>query len=215
MIRIRGVIFDLDGVLTGTEEFHYQAWQKMADEENWFFNRTINEQLRGVSRRASLEIILNGLCVSEQKIQECMERKNRYYQEMLQGISEKDIYYGVMPLLRQLKSYNLKIGIGSASRNAPMIMNKLQIADWFDCIGDGSCVIRTKPESDIFIYVAGAMNVSVEECLVVEDAYSGILAAKNCGMRTVGIGPKERVGGADYIYNTTGDIDVEEILKGR
>lgn len=208
---INGVIFDLDGVLTDTAELHYLAWKRMADEEGWPFDRVVNEKLRGVSRRASLEIILNGRVIPEDKMQECMARKNRYYQESLATISPADVYPGVWEAIRFLKSHQVRIGVGSASRNAPQIMRQLQIAGFFDFIGDGSRVNRSKPEADIFVYVAGAIGVPVEQCLVVEDAEAGVAAAKNCGMRTIGIGPAERVGAADYRFDSTGQIDWESV----
>ena len=126
---IRGVIFDLDGVLTDTAELHYRAWKKLADEEGWPFDRRINERLRGVSRRASLEIILDGRRIPEEQMVACMERKNRYYQEMLDSISPADLYPGVRETIRFLKAHRVRIGVGSASRNAPRILRQLQIAE--------------------------------------------------------------------------------------
>lgn len=211
---IRGVIFDLDGVLTDTAELHYRAWKKLADEEGWPFDRRINERLRGVSRRASLEIILDGRRIPEEQMVACMERKNRYYQEMLDSISPADLYPGVRETIRFLKAHRVRIGVGSASRNAPRILRQLQIAECFDFIGDGGMVDRTKPEADIFVFVAGALGVPVSECLVVEDAEAGIAAARVCGMHTIGIGPRERVGAAEHRYDCIGDIDWENIIIG-
>lgn len=209
---IRAVIFDLDGVLTDTAELHYQAWKRLADEENWYFDRVINEKLRGVSRRRSLEIILDGKVVPEEKMLDCMARKNRYYQESLASLTPDDLYPGVWEAIRFLKSHRIRIGIGSASCNAPRIMRQLQIDGFFDVIGDGGMVSRTKPEADIFLFVAGALGVPVGECVVVEDAQAGIAAAQSCGMHTIGIGPAERVGAAELRCDRIGDIDWESFF---
>lgn len=210
--EIKAFIFDLDGVITDTAELHYQAWQKMADEEGYFFNREVNEKLRGVSRRASLEIILDGKVIEESKMEELMKKKNDDYKVLLETITEKDILEGVKDLLDDLKSRGIKIALASASRNARPILTKLGILDLFDAIGDGNSVMRAKPEPDVFIHAAGQVRVDVENCLVVEDAEAGVKGAVVCGMKSIGIGPKSRVGQADYVYAKPGDINLVEVL---
>jgi len=210
--EIKAFIFDLDGVITDTAELHYQAWQKMADEEGFFFNREVNEKLRGVSRRASLEIILDGKVLPEDKMEALMKKKNDDYKELLETISSKDILEGVEDMLKDLKARGIKIALASASRNARPILTKLGIMDMFDAIGDGNSVMRAKPEPDVFIHAAGQVGVDVINCLVVEDAEAGVKGAKDCGMMAIGIGPESRVGRADYVYAKPGDIKLQEVL---
>ena len=209
---IKAFIFDLDGVITDTAELHYKAWQKMSDEEGYFFNREINEKLRGVSRRASLEIILDGKVLPEEKMEALMKKKNDDYKELLETITSKDILPGVEAMLKDLKERGIKIALASASRNARPILEKLGIIGLFDAIGDGNSVVRAKPEPDVFIHAAGQVGVDVLDCLVVEDAEAGVKGAKDCGMKAIGIGPQSRVGRADFIYATPGDIDLVEVL---
>ncbi len=209
---IKAFIFDLDGVITDTAELHYQAWQKMADEEGYHFNREINERLRGVSRRASLEIILDGKVISEEKIEALMKKKNDDYRELLETITSDDILEGVEQLLSDLKSRGIKIALASASRNAVPILRKLGIYGLFDAIGDGNSVVRAKPEPDVFIHAAGQLKVNAINCVVVEDAEAGVKGAKACGMATVGIGPVSRVGQADFIYDRPGLIDLNKVI---
>ncbi len=210
--NIEAFIFDLDGVITDTAELHYLAWKNMADREGYTFNRAINEKLRGVSRRASLEIILAGLKISEEKILTLMEEKNTEYKELLETLTSKDILDGVMELLNELKKRGIKVALASASKNAVPILKKLEIFDLFDAIGDGNCVERAKPAPDVFIHAAGQLQIAVSRCLVVEDAEAGVLGAIDCGMSSVGIGPHERVGAADFVFETPGDINLYEVL---
>lgn len=210
--EIKAFIFDLDGVITDTAELHYQAWQKMADGEGYFFNREVNEKLRGISRRASLEIILEGKVIPEDKMEALMKKKNDDYKALLETITSEDILEGVEVLLQDLKNRGMKIALASASRNARTILTKLEILDLFDAIGDGHSVVRAKPEPDVFVHAAGQVGVNVVNCLVVEDAEAGVQGAVACGMKSIGIGPKNRVGQADFIYLKPGDINLKEIF---
>lgn len=210
---IKAFIFDLDGVLTDTAEYHYLAWKRLAEEEGFSFNREDNEKLRGVSRRASLELILKGSTVPEEKMQEMMDRKNGYYRDFIQTISEKDLLPGAIGLLKKLKEMSFRLALASASKNAPAVVEQLGIAHYFEVIADGSSVEKTKPAPDLFLYVAEKLNLPPSRCLVVEDAEAGVAAAKAAGMATIGIGPQERVGAADYIYPSVADIILEEVLQ--
>lgn len=210
--EVQAFIFDLDGVITDTAKLHYQAWQQMADDEGYNFNREINEKLRGVSRRASLEIILNGTVIPEDKMEALMKKKNDDYKELLETITSEDILEGVEALLQDLKDRGIKIALASASRNARTILTKLEILDLFDAIGDGHSVVRAKPEPDVFVHAAGQVGVDVVNCLVVEDAEAGVQGAVACGMKSIGIGPKSRVGKADYVYPKPVDINLQEVL---
>ena len=213
--KVQAFILDLDGVLTDTAEFHFRAWKRLADEEEVPFTRQDNEQLRGVSRRRSLELLLGDVLkrYSEEQIIEMMARKNGYYQEMLNGITQADFLPGAQELLEELKTREMKIAIGSASKNTRTVLTQLGILDWFDGISDGYSVQRAKPAPDVFVFAAGTVGVPVVNCVVVEDAESGVQAALTAGMVAVGIGPQERVGKAHFRYNITAEIDLDEILR--
>ncbi|SFL81826.1 beta-phosphoglucomutase [Halanaerobium salsuginis] len=210
--NIKGFIFDLDGVLTDTAEFHYRSWQKLADEENLNFNRQINEQLRGVSRMQSLEIILAGQEVPTAQKKEWTDRKNEYYQEYLAELTKKNILDDMEAKLHQLKKAGYKLAVGSSSRNAKKVLKNLQISDLFDTISDGNSVERAKPAPDLFLHTAEVIGLEPAECVVLEDAESGVEAALAAGMIAVGIGPAERVGKAHLVYTSVSDIDFEEVL---
>ncbi|MGM0509258.1 MAG: beta-phosphoglucomutase [Fusobacteriota bacterium] len=213
-MKKKGFIFDLDGVITDTAEYHYLGWKKMAQEEGLKFNRNINEKLRGVSRLASLNLILdfNNKPMAENKKRELTDRKNKYYQAYLKEMTEDDYLEGVEDLLKDLKSRGIKIGLGSASRNAKTVLKALNAEKYFDSISDGHSVKKGKPAPDLFWDAADKLGLKPEECVVVEDAASGVEAAKKAGMTAVGIGPEERVGKADYRYDKPKFIDLEEIL---
>lgn len=196
---ICGVIFDLDGVLTNTIELHYLAWQKFADEENLPFNRQMSDSIRGLGRRESLLYILGDRTATEAEIQEMMERKNRYYLELMQKITTADLLPGVKDLLQDIKGAGVKVGLGSSSKNARTVIEKLGIVDQLDAVADGYSVVRLKPAPDIFLFTAQKLGVAPAQCMVVEDATAGIEAAHAAGMRSVGLGPVERVGKAHLV----------------
>ncbi len=211
-MKIAAFIFDLDGVLTDTAEYHFLAWKRLAEEEKLPFSREDNEKLRGVSRRASLDLILQGREMSEKKIREMMDRKNGYYRAYLEKITEKDLLPGSIDLLRELQTKGFKLALASASKNAPRVIERLGIASFFDVIADGNSVEKTKPAPDLFLFTAEKMGVPPAYCLVVEDAEAGIAAAQAAGMYTIGIGPTDRVGSADYNYPSVSEIKLEDIL---
>jgi beta-phosphoglucomutase len=210
--NLEAFIFDLDGVITDTAEYHYLAWKRLADEENIPFSREENEKLRGVSRRASLELILKNRRLSEEKIQEMMDRKNGYYRTYLENISAKDLLPGALSLLRNLQSKQIRLALASASKNARQVVERLGIVPYFEVIADGNSVKKTKPAPDLFLYTAEKLELPPEACLVVEDAEAGIAAARAAGMTTIGIGPAERVGSADYVYPSVAEVRLEEII---
>ena len=210
--EIKGVIFDLDGVLTDTAEFHYQAWQKLADEESIPFNREANEALRGISRRDSLIKIIGELNYSEPQIQEMMERKNSYYVEFIQQITPEDLLPGASDLIDELRSKGIKIAIGSGSKNARSVIEKLGIANKLDVIADGNSVKRSKPAPDLFLYAASQLGLEPADCVVVEDAASGVEAALAGGMRTIGIGESE-IGAAHIILPNLKGVSFKDIQQ--
>jgi beta-phosphoglucomutase len=215
MHTIKAFILDLDGVLTDTAEYHFQAWKRLAEEEGVPFTREDNEALRGVSRRRSLEILLGDYRdrYAEAEMQEMMARKNGYYQERLQEITEGDFLPGAQRLMTELRERGMKIAIGSASKNTKTVLKQLGVLDFFDVIADGYSVERGKPAPDLFLYAADALDVPPAHCVVVEDAESGVAAALAADMIAVGVGPEERVGAAHFRYPTTAEIDLDEILE--
>jgi beta-phosphoglucomutase len=194
-----GYIFDLDGVITDTADYHYRSWRRLADEEGLPFTREDNEALRGVSRRRSLELLLKGRTLPEETMQEYMIRKNEYYLAYLEEITPADLLPGVKDFLDEARQAGIKLGLGSASRNARAVCESLGIVDYFDAFGDGYSVVNPKPAPDLFIWVAGGLNLNPQHCIVFEDAEAGIEAALNGGFWTVGIGPEERVGAAHRV----------------
>ncbi|WP_353933094.1 beta-phosphoglucomutase [Okeanomitos corallinicola TIOX110] len=209
--HIQGVIFDLDGVLTDTSEYHYQAWQKLADEEGIPFNRQANEALRGISRRASLMLIIGNRKYSELQIQEMMERKNNYYVELIENITHNNLLPGAVSLLDNLRVAGLKIAIGSASKNAHLVIEKLGIIDKLDVIADGYSVQKPKPAPDLFLFAAQQLGIAPQQCVVFEDAAAGIEAALGAGMWVVGMGQPERLGNAHIILPSLVDLTWEKL----
>ncbi len=212
-LPFKAVIFDLDGVLTDTAEYHYLAWQRLADEEGIPFNREANEALRGVARRDSLMAIIGDRQYSEAQIQEMMERKNRYYVESIHNISSKDLLPGAIALLDELRQLGIKIAIGSASKNAHSVVERLGIADKVDAIADGYSVQQPKPAPDLFLYAANLLKVPPAQCVVIEDAAAGVEAALAAGMWAVGLGPPERVGAAHLIFPSLAGVKWADIRR--
>ncbi|MBN1286301.1 MAG: beta-phosphoglucomutase [Anaerolineae bacterium] len=214
MSEIKAFIFDLDGVITDTAEFHYRAWKRLADEEGIPFTREDNEALRGVSRRESLARLLKGRPITEEQAQAWMARKNGYYQQYLTEITPGNLLPGATDFLADARTRGVKIAVGSASRNARTVLDSLQITDQLDAIGDGYSVTRSKPAPDLFIWVAGRLDLPPGRCAVFEDAEAGIDAALAAGAYAVGVGPAERVGHAHLrLPNGLADITVPECLE--
>ena len=211
-MAIRGFIFDLDGVLTDTAEYHYRGWKRLADEQGIPFTREDNESLRGIPRRESLMLILKGKTYPEESILEMMERKNKYYLEFIREITPKDVLPGARELLEEIRSAGLRSGLGSASKNATDVIRRLGIQDLLDAISDGSSVERQKPAPDLFLHAARQLGLRPEECVVVEDAAAGIEAARAGGFHSLGLGPRERVGEADTVLESLAGVHLDKIL---
>ena len=210
-MKLEAIIFDLDGVITDTAEYHYRAWQRLADEEGLPFNRQVNEHLRGVSRRSSLEIILAGRPATEAEIAELTERKNRYYVAMLAGVTPADLLPGAVDLLRELRAAGVKVGIGSVSKNAHTVLDRLGICDLLDAIADGFSAERSKPAPDLFLKAAEMLGVRPAFCAVVEDAAVGVDAALAAGMWAIGLGPASRVGHAHARFESLAGVTLAAI----
>lgn len=210
-MKIKAVIFDLDGVIVTTDECHYQAWKKIADEEGIAFSREVNERLRGVSRMASLEIVLEKAAKTytyEEKMQ-LAARKNAFYVELIGRLTSDAILPGVESNLKHLKENGVRIAIGSSSRNTPIILKQIGLSDAFDAVSDGNNITRSKPDPEVFVKAADMLGVPYEECLVVEDADAGIEAGKAAGMTTLAL---TQARGGDYHYASLQDIDILSIL---
>jgi beta-phosphoglucomutase len=199
-IKTKAVIFDLDGVIVSTDEYHYQAWKRMADEEGIYFDRRINEKLRGISRMESLDIILRNSgrrYAREEKIR-LAGNKNKYYLELLGRLTPDSILPGVAGAFRELRERGVKLAVGSSSRNAAAILDKIGLNGYFDAVVDGNEITHAKPDPEIFLLAAEKLGLRPGECVVVEDAEAGIDAARTGGMKTVGVGFASRYAKADY-----------------
>ena len=213
---MQGVIFDLDGVLVSTDELHYQAWKKLADELGITdFNREDNVRQRGVSRMASLEVVLEkgDKEYSEEEKVEMSERKNDDYKEMLQSLDDSAVLPGAFDTLKMLRDRGILTAVGSASKNAPLILEKTGLLPLIDKISCGLDVTKSKPDPEVFLVAASKLELTPENCLVVEDAKAGIDAAKAGGMKSLGVGPFHEELGADFHSRTLATVDNwEEIL---
>jgi beta-phosphoglucomutase len=189
-MSIKAVIFDLDGVIVSTDEFHYRAWARFANEEGFPFSRDFNERFRGVSRAECLEIFLqeNGRSASTEEKEEMLNRKNSYYREMLGDLSPCDILPNVIEVLSWLSEKKIPIAIGSSSKNTAQILEKIGLSDTFQAVVDGNQILRSKPDPEVFLLAAKQLQVAPENCLVVEDADAGVAAALSGGMVVLGVG---------------------------
>lgn len=207
---IKGVIFDLDGVIVHTDKYHYLAWKKIADEESIYFDEIINNRLRGVSRMDSLNIILEKASkqYSDAEKDVLANKKNDIYKEYLKQLSKEDVSIDVLTTLNVLKAKNIKLAIGSSSKNTMMILTQIGLINYFDAIVDGTMIAKSKPDPEVFLKAASKLDLSVNECLVVEDATTGIDAAINGGFKGVGIND------AKFYSKTTFPIDkVSEVIE--
>ncbi len=204
----RGVIFDLDGVICFTDEYHYQAWKTLADRINVPFDRTVNNRLRGVSRMASLEIILEK---SEQRYTQdekdaMASEKNETYKKLLEQMSEKDLSDEVKHVLDTLRGRGLLLAIGSSSRNTAFILRQIGLDGYFDAVSDGNCITHSKPDPEVFVKAAQMLGLNPGECLVVEDAVSGAQAGHAGGMKVACVGDAARSGAGDYNMENIGEL---------
>lgn len=214
MKQYRGVIFDLDGVLVSTDNCHYLAWKRLADREGIPFTRTDNERLRGVSRMASLEIVLEKAARSynEQEKEEMANYKNQVYRELLQDLTPEDILPGVMELLGELQRRGLLLAVGSSSRNTPLILEKIGLSDFFNAVADGNQIQHSKPHPEVFLLAARLLRLEPEQCIVVEDAEAGIAAAVAAGEKPVAVGAAQGCRGAAYSIPDLTAVELNQFL---
>ncbi|MCL6457320.1 MAG: beta-phosphoglucomutase [Gorillibacterium sp.] len=197
----KGAIFDLDGVIVDTAKFHFLAWRELASQLGFVFTEEDNERLKGVSRVRSLEILLEigGLQLADEEKIELADRKNKNYVEYISSIDESELLPGAKDYLLLLKAKGVSIALGSASKNADLILSKLNIRHMFDAIVDGNKVSKAKPDPEVFLLACAELGLKPDECVVYEDALAGIQAAVAAGMKTVGIGKPSHLPGADIV----------------
>ena len=205
---IKGAIFDLDGVLVDTAKYHYLAWKRLAGELGFDFSEKDNERLKGISRVKSLEILLEigRVSMTPSQKEEAAARKNAWYVEYLLSLDESALLPGAKDFLLLLQKKGVRIALGSASKNAPLILNRLNIACHFDSVIDGNSVSKAKPDPEVFLKGALAIGLAAENCVVFEDALAGIQAAKTGGMRAIAVGRPEQLPGADRYINSLADM---------
>lgn len=207
-MKYEAIIFDLDGVLCHTDQYHYKAWKKVADEMEICFDEEMNNLLRGVGRMESLEIILekNQKTLSQEQKEFYINRKNNFYKAMLDSMTPDNIDADVIKTLTAIKSLKIKTAIGSSSKNAKMIMEKADLNRYFDAISDGTNISKPKPDPELFLKASEFLNVQPQNCLVVEDAKSGLEAAIRAKMDSAAIGDAIKYGLATYNLEKLSDL---------
>lgn len=213
---IKAVIFDLDGVLVTTDELHYQAWKQLAEEEGITgFTREDNLRQRGVSRMASLEVVLEKADkkYSDEEKAALAERKNNIYVKSLETLDKSAVLSGAFEFIALLKEKNIKTAVGSASKNTPLILEKTELADKFDAVSCGLDTQKSKPDPEVFLIAADRLGVPYENCLVIEDSDAGIQAAKAGGMYALAVGAAKDNQQADYRAEGLSDKDAKTIFK--
>ena len=210
MSEIKACIFDLDGVIVDTAGYHYQAWKRLANQLDFDFTLEDNEKLKGISRKESLELILKWGMVSKTSVEkeELAQLKNTWYVEMISGMTPADVLPGALQFLKDVKASGYKTALGSASKNAGIILNKVELTNYFDAIVDGNVVTASKPDPQVFLNGAKMLGVDPPACVVFEDAIAGVEAAKNGGMKVVGIGSIETLAGADLIIGSLQEMNI-------
>lgn len=208
-----GVIFDLDGVIVDTARFHFLAWRNLAQGLGFDITEEQNEELKGISREASLKKILNwgNKQLSEEEFQKQMQQKNKNYLSYIEGIDENEILPGVPKVIDYLLEKNIPMALGSASKNARPILKKLNLLEKFEVIVDGNDVSKAKPDPQVFLIAAKKLNVTPKHCLVFEDSLAGIKAANNAEMTSIGIGEESTLKEADFVFTNFTQIDLQFI----
>ncbi|WP_136607910.1 beta-phosphoglucomutase [Paenibacillus dokdonensis] len=210
---IRACLFDLDGVLVDTAKYHFLAWKRLAEELGFTFTEHDNERLKGVSRMASLDILLEigGVSLDDETKISLAEKKNGWYVDYISHMDESEILPGALAFLQDLKAAGILVALGSASKNALTILNNTKMVPYFDAIIDGTKTASAKPDPEVFLLGAKELNVSPSECIVFEDAEAGIEAAIRAGMRSIGIGSKATLGRADEVVPSLQEMSISRL----
>ena len=209
MSKYKGIIFDLDGVICFTDHYHYLAWKALADSLGIAFDEKKNDRLRGVSRMESLKIVLEdykGPAFSDAELSALAEKKNTMYRELLQTMTPNDLPDEVRDTLNELRTRGLKLAIGSSSKNTPLILERIGLANFFDAVSDGNNITRSKPDPQVFSMAAEMLKLAPAQCLVVEDAVAGLRAAVAGGFDSAGLGPAAQSGQATYAMQKFSDL---------
>ena len=214
---IKAALFDLDGVIVDTAKYHYLAWNRLAQELGFVFSLKDNERLKGVSRMRSLEILLEvgGLLgtYNEAEMINMATKKNDWYVEYISKMDESEILKGTLECLENFRAIGIKTALGSASKNAMLILNNLKLTPYFDAIIDGTITSKAKPDPEVFLLGAQALSVKPYECIVFEDAQAGIEAAKSGGMKAVAVGKPEDLKGYDLIVKGLFEVNPADIIR--
>ncbi|HHT72767.1 MAG TPA: beta-phosphoglucomutase [Firmicutes bacterium] len=214
-MKLELAIFDLDGVLVDTAKYHYQAWKRLAAELGFHFSEEHNERLKGVSRMRSLEILLEvgGLEKSLAEKEQLAEKKNRWYVEYISAMDESEILPGALEFLQEVKAEGVQIALGSASKNARLILDRLHLTGYFDFIVDGTLVSKAKPDPEVFSLAAQVLKVAPEKCVVFEDAAAGIEAGRRAGMFTVGVGSSQILHEANIVIPSLDQASFKSLTR--
>ena len=214
MMHIAACIFDLDGVIVDTAMYHFLAWKRLADQLGIPFTKEDNERLKGVSRMASLEIILEigGRKLSDDRKQEYAMLKNKWYIDYISKMTSNEILPGSLRFINELRDANIRVAIGSASKNTPLILKQVGILDLFDAVADGNNVRNAKPDPEVFNKAASMLGIEPENCVVFEDAIAGVQAALNAGMMCIGVGSANILTKAHFVVSGLNEMNIEKLL---
>lgn len=212
-MKFEACIFDLDGVIVDTAKYHYKAWKRLSDDLGILFMEIDNERLKGVSRMESLEIILQigNLKVSIPEKEEFARLKNSWYVEYINKMTPGEILPGALNFIMELKAAKIKVALGSASKNTPLILERVRLKNIFDAVADGNNVHKAKPDPEVFLTAAKMLGVKPEKCIVFEDAVAGVRAALNAGMKCVGIGSSEVLSEAHLIVKGLNEMSLNRL----
>jgi beta-phosphoglucomutase len=215
--KLQAVIFDLDGVITDTAEYHYKAWGELADRLQIPFSRMQNEQLKGISRIESLEILLKSAGLDERfstkEKEQLANEKNAYYVQLIQSITPSDVLPGILSFIDDVKAYGCMLGLASASKNASFVMGRLELQGEFDYIVDASTVNRGKPDPEIFLTAAEQLKVDPARCIGIEDAVAGVHSINAAGMFSVAIGDSAQFSHANLVLEETSKLSLSKLLQ--
>ncbi len=213
MILTKACIFDLDGVIVDTAHYHFLAWKRLADELGIRFTVEDNERLKGVSRMQSMEILLSlgNVALSQHDKETLASKKNTWFVDFVERMMPEEIYPGVKALLEQLRKQGIKTGLASSSKNAKTVIQRLHIESYFDVVVDGTMVVHSKPDPEIFLLAASKLGVNTKDCVVFEDAEAGVEAALAAGMKCVGVGSPVLLGKAQRVIEKTGQFKPAEL----
>ncbi|MBN2166636.1 MAG: beta-phosphoglucomutase [Marinilabiliaceae bacterium] len=214
MTKIKACIFDLDGVIVDTAKYHYLAWKELANELAFDFSETQNERLKGISRMASLDILLEigGIKLTKQEREKYATKKNQRYIEMVSQMQPDEILPGAKEFLLAVRNAGIKTALGSASKNAPAILKRLNLTALFDVIIDGNKVTKAKPDPEVFIKGADELDIPYELCVVFEDAEAGVEAALSANMKCVGIGSPETLSKANIVIDGLHQMNLNKLM---